>query len=175
MRTRAKADGDDWVLNGSKCWITNGGKSSWYTVMAVTDPDAPRHERMSMFIIPAGTPGLEIVRDVGHVGKLHMGGVNRHHAVLAVHIHVHAVQAQQIGHHVDIADFRHILQDGLTGREQGGNHGLAYEILGSANLDRAMERLAALNMEHIVFLFDHVDLFRFPCPDTSVAPMGGRR
>ncbi|MBU3706816.1 MAG: acyl-CoA dehydrogenase [Mycobacterium sp.] len=39
MRTRAKADGDDWILNGSKCWITNGGKSSWYTVMAVSDPD----------------------------------------------------------------------------------------------------------------------------------------
>ena len=39
MRTRAKADGDDWILNGSKCWITNGGKSAWYTVMAVTDPD----------------------------------------------------------------------------------------------------------------------------------------
>ncbi|HPX37301.1 MAG TPA: acyl-CoA dehydrogenase [Mycobacterium sp.] len=39
MRTRAKADGDDWVINGSKCWITNGGKSAWYTVMAVTDPD----------------------------------------------------------------------------------------------------------------------------------------
>ncbi|MEI6252835.1 MAG: acyl-CoA dehydrogenase [Mycobacteriaceae bacterium] len=39
MRTRAKADGDDWILNGSKCWITNGGKSAWYTVMAVSDPD----------------------------------------------------------------------------------------------------------------------------------------
>ena len=39
MRTRAKADGDYWILNGSKCWITNGGKSAWYTVMAVSDPD----------------------------------------------------------------------------------------------------------------------------------------
>ncbi|AFT99135.1 acyl-CoA dehydrogenase [Nocardia brasiliensis] len=39
MRTRAKQEGEDWVLNGSKCWITNGGKSSWYTVMAVTDAD----------------------------------------------------------------------------------------------------------------------------------------
>ena len=39
MRTRAKADGDDWILNGSKCWITNGGASAWYTVMAVSDPD----------------------------------------------------------------------------------------------------------------------------------------
>ena len=39
MRTRAKADGDDWILNGTRCWITNGGKSTWYTVMAVTGPD----------------------------------------------------------------------------------------------------------------------------------------
>ena len=39
MRTRAKADGDGWIINGAKAWITNGGKSSWYTVMAVTDPD----------------------------------------------------------------------------------------------------------------------------------------
>ena len=39
MRTRAKRDGDDWVINGSKCWITNGGQSTWYTVMAVTDPE----------------------------------------------------------------------------------------------------------------------------------------
>ncbi len=39
MRTRAKADGEDWILNGSKCWITNGGRSAWYTVMAVSDPD----------------------------------------------------------------------------------------------------------------------------------------
>jgi alkylation response protein AidB-like acyl-CoA dehydrogenase len=39
MRTRARADGDGWVLNGTKCWITNGGKSTWYTVMAVTDAD----------------------------------------------------------------------------------------------------------------------------------------
>ncbi|MDO3014674.1 acyl-CoA dehydrogenase [Mycobacteroides abscessus subsp. abscessus] len=39
MKSRAKADGDDWILNGTKAWITNGGKSSWYTVMAVTNPD----------------------------------------------------------------------------------------------------------------------------------------
>jgi alkylation response protein AidB-like acyl-CoA dehydrogenase len=39
MRTRARKDGDDWILNGNKAWITNGGKSTWYTVMAVTDPD----------------------------------------------------------------------------------------------------------------------------------------
>ena len=39
MRTRARQDGDQWILNGTKCWISNGGESTWYTVMAVTDPD----------------------------------------------------------------------------------------------------------------------------------------
>src|SRR6201993_2245018 len=39
MRTRARQDGDSWILNGSKAWITNGGKSTWYAVMASTDPD----------------------------------------------------------------------------------------------------------------------------------------
>ena len=39
MRTRAREDGDSWILNGTKAWITNGGKSTWYTVMASSDPD----------------------------------------------------------------------------------------------------------------------------------------
>jgi alkylation response protein AidB-like acyl-CoA dehydrogenase len=39
MRTRAREDGDSWILNGSKAWITSGGKSTWYTVMASTDSD----------------------------------------------------------------------------------------------------------------------------------------
>ncbi len=42
MRTRAHLDGDHWVLNGTKCWISNAGESSWYTVMAVTDPNAKK-------------------------------------------------------------------------------------------------------------------------------------
>jgi hypothetical protein len=39
MKTRARLDGDSWVLNGTKAWITNSGISEWYTVMAVTDPE----------------------------------------------------------------------------------------------------------------------------------------
>ncbi|AHC27071.1 MULTISPECIES: acyl-CoA dehydrogenase [Mycobacteriaceae] len=39
MKTRATPAGDDWIINGTKAWITNGGESTWYTVMAVTDPD----------------------------------------------------------------------------------------------------------------------------------------
>jgi len=42
MRCRARADGDGWVLNGQKSWITNAGVSSFYTVLAVTDPQGRR-------------------------------------------------------------------------------------------------------------------------------------
>ena len=55
MRTRARAEGDDWVLNGAKCWITNGGRSTWYTVMAVTDrTGAPTGSRRSSCIRTTG-------------------------------------------------------------------------------------------------------------------------
>jgi len=59
MRTRAKADGDDWILNGSKCWITNGGKSTWYTVMAVTDPDKGANG-ISAFMVHADDEGFTV-------------------------------------------------------------------------------------------------------------------
>ena len=59
MRTRAREDGDDWVLNGSKCWITNGGKSTWYTVMAVTDPDKGANG-ISAFVVHKDDPGFVV-------------------------------------------------------------------------------------------------------------------
>lgn len=67
--TRAEKDGDHWVINGEKWFSTNGKWAEFLIVMAVTDPDAPRHERMSMFIVPADTPGVEIVRNVGVYGQ----------------------------------------------------------------------------------------------------------
>lgn len=61
MRTRAARDGDDWVLNGTKCWITNAGASSWYTVMAVTDPDAAKPaDGISAFVVHADDPGFSV-------------------------------------------------------------------------------------------------------------------
>ena len=59
MRTRAKADGDGWILNGSKCWITNGGKSAWYTVMAVSDPDKGANG-ISAFMVHEDDEGFTI-------------------------------------------------------------------------------------------------------------------
>jgi acyl-CoA dehydrogenase len=63
--TRATRDGDSWVLNGEKWFATNARYASFLIVMAVTNPDAPPHSGMSMLLVPAGTPGLEIVRSVG--------------------------------------------------------------------------------------------------------------
>ena len=59
MRTRARRDGDTWVLNGTKCWITNAGESRWYTVMAVTDPEKGANG-ISAFVVHADDPGFEV-------------------------------------------------------------------------------------------------------------------
>jgi alkylation response protein AidB-like acyl-CoA dehydrogenase len=57
MKTRATRDGDSWVLNGVKRWITNAGVSQFYTVMAVTDPGAgPRG--ISAFVVEKSDPGV---------------------------------------------------------------------------------------------------------------------
>jgi len=58
MRCRAKADGDDWVLNGQKAWITNAGVSEFYTVLAVTDPDGKRGSNVSAFVVERSDAGF---------------------------------------------------------------------------------------------------------------------
>jgi alkylation response protein AidB-like acyl-CoA dehydrogenase len=58
MKTRARADGDHWVLNGQKSWITNAGVSQFYTVLAVTDPDGARGRNVSAFIVDKSDPGF---------------------------------------------------------------------------------------------------------------------
>ncbi|GAA2007966.1 acyl-CoA dehydrogenase family protein [Brevibacterium samyangense] len=58
MRTRAVRDGDDWVLNGVKTWITNAGVSDFYTVMAVTDPDGKRGNNITAFVVEKGDEGF---------------------------------------------------------------------------------------------------------------------
>ena len=61
MRTRARQDGSHWILNGTKSWITNAGEATWYTVMAVTNPDASRSaDGISAFAVHADDPGFEI-------------------------------------------------------------------------------------------------------------------
>jgi acyl-CoA dehydrogenase len=67
--TRAEPDGDDWVINGEKWFSSNARYASFLIVMAVTDPQNPPYQQMSMFIVPAGTPGVNILRNVGLAGE----------------------------------------------------------------------------------------------------------
>lgn len=59
MKTRAVQDGDGWILNGQKSWITNAGISKYYTVMAVTDPGA-RSRGISAFVVHADDEGFSL-------------------------------------------------------------------------------------------------------------------
>src|SRR5438270_10691400 len=61
MRSTAQRDGDEYVLNGSKRFITNAGVASLYTVFAKTDP-AAGHPGISAFVVESDAPGLEIGR-----------------------------------------------------------------------------------------------------------------
>lgn len=65
FKCMATEDGDDWVIQGEKWYSSNAKYASFLIVMTVTDPDAAPHKRMTMFIVPADTPGINIIRNVG--------------------------------------------------------------------------------------------------------------
>jgi acyl-CoA dehydrogenase len=65
FQTRAELRGDNWIINGEKWFSSNARYASFLITMAVTDPDAPPYKRLSTFIVPMDTPGLDIVRNVG--------------------------------------------------------------------------------------------------------------
>ena len=67
LRTRARRDGDEWVLDGHKIWIGNGGIADVHVVNATVDPDAG-HRGQALFVVPGGTPGLELVRKLEKLG-----------------------------------------------------------------------------------------------------------
>lgn len=56
--------GGEWVIRGRKWFITNASHASFFIVVAVTESSGAPHERVSMLIVPAGTPGMRIVRDI---------------------------------------------------------------------------------------------------------------
>jgi len=58
MKTRAVRDGDEWVLDGVKRWITNAGESEYYTVMAVTDPEKKTRGGISAFVVEKSDEGV---------------------------------------------------------------------------------------------------------------------
>jgi butyryl-CoA dehydrogenase len=60
VETSARRDGDDWVLNGTKVWVTNGGIAKVAIVYARTDPERSKAKGLSAFVVPMDTPGLRV-------------------------------------------------------------------------------------------------------------------
>jgi len=74
--TTAVLDGDEWVLEGHKWFSSNAKFASFFIVVAVTEPEQPVQHRMSLFVVPADTPGVTILRNVGRGD--HVGGEGTH-------------------------------------------------------------------------------------------------
>jgi alkylation response protein AidB-like acyl-CoA dehydrogenase len=69
IRTTARRDGDRYVLDGSKMFVTNGREGQAFALLAVTDPRAqPRHRGMSCFIVDKGHPGFRVVKSLAKLG-----------------------------------------------------------------------------------------------------------
>ena len=69
FETKAVRDGDEWVINGWKFFSSNARTASFLIVMALTDTDTDVYHGMSMFLVPADTPGVKIVRNIGLMGE----------------------------------------------------------------------------------------------------------
>ena len=73
VETSIVRDGDDYVINGRKWWSScvYDPRNRIYIVMGKTNPDAPRHSQQSMILVPAGTPGVELLRPLRVLNDLH--------------------------------------------------------------------------------------------------------
>lgn len=61
LKTRAVQDGDDWVINGAKMWTSLADHADYIWLAVRTDPDAPKHRGISMFLVPRRAPGVKVI------------------------------------------------------------------------------------------------------------------
>src|SRR5579863_10553267 len=67
IKTNARADGDDYVIDGGKMWITNGAQADWICLLANTG-DGPKHRNKSLICVPMKTKGVEVARKLDKLG-----------------------------------------------------------------------------------------------------------
>jgi citronellyl-CoA dehydrogenase len=68
IRTRARRDGDDWVIDGRKTWITNGTQADWLCLLARTS-DEGGYQGMSLIVVPTDTPGFSVGKKIRKMGN----------------------------------------------------------------------------------------------------------
>ena len=66
IQTSVEQDGEEWIINGEKWFSSEARYATFLIVMAVSDPKEALYRRMSMFIVPTATPGVEILRNIGY-------------------------------------------------------------------------------------------------------------
>ena len=122
--TRAELEGDEWVINGHKWFASNADIADITILMAVTDPEAPRHRRAGMFVVPRDTPGMTIKRSPGTMS--HPGG---------------PVRPGRGGNHCEVLyENCRIPKDHLIG-QRGQGFLLAQKRLGGGRIHHAMRLL----------------------------------
>eukprot|EP00116_Pleurobrachia_bachei_P000021 sb/3460283/ len=67
LKTTARRDGDEWVINGGKMWTTNGAQADWMCVLA-NSSEGPVHKNKSLFVLPMDTPGVNVHRKIEKMG-----------------------------------------------------------------------------------------------------------
>jgi acyl-CoA dehydrogenase len=121
--TRAVKDGSEWVINGEKWFSSNARFASFLLVMAVTNPDVSAYRGMSMFIVPAESAGVEIVRNVA------VGTEGENHGTHG---------------YVRYTDVR-VPEDHLLG-DEGGAFVMAQTRLGGGRIHHAMRTIAKVRV-----------------------------
>lgn len=119
LETSAELEGDEWVINGRKWFTTAADGARFAIVMAVTDPQADKHARASMILVPTDTPGYKLERNVPVMG--HAGGGYFSHG------------------EVSFTDCR-VPADHLVG-ERGAGFRMAQERLGPGRIQHVMRWL----------------------------------
>jgi alkylation response protein AidB-like acyl-CoA dehydrogenase len=80
LRTRARRDGDDWIVDGQKVWTSGAADADWCYLICRTDPDAPAHQGLSELVVDMHSPGVEVrpIRDAvdnRHFCEVHLDAV----------------------------------------------------------------------------------------------------
>jgi acyl-CoA dehydrogenase len=115
LKTRARKEGDEYVINGHKWWTTQGSHADVILLMAVTDPDVHPYKGASIILVPTDADGVELVRDIPHLGPDLDG-------------HGHA--------EFEFSDV-HVPEENLLGQENTG-FAIAQQRLGPARLTHCM-------------------------------------